>query len=90
MKNPSLSKKRTAFFVYILECRDRSYYTGYTRDLEKRLELHRKRRGSKYVAARLPCSLVYREGHSSQRRAMRREMEIKRWTRKKKLALISG
>jgi len=75
--------------VYVLECAGGGYYTGYTRDLEARLDLHRRGRGSAYVAAHLPFKLVYRESLSTQREAMLREIEIKTWPRRRKAALIA-
>lgn len=78
------------WYLYILKCRDGSLYTGITTDVEKRLELHRSGKGAKYTRGRGPLELVYREecaGHSA---ALHRELEVKRLTRKQKLALIKA
>jgi putative endonuclease len=77
------------FFVYMLACSDGSLYTGYTRDLERRLALHRSGRGSKYVASRLPVTLAYVEEAPSLKKAMQREYEIKQLGRVQKLRLCA-
>ncbi len=79
-----------SYFVYMLECSDRSYYTGYTRNIEQRLALHQKGSGSAYVYSRRPFKLIYTEKYPTQRQAMQREMEIQKWRRARKLALLSG
>lgn len=79
---------RSGYFVYILECCDRSLYTGYTRDLPRRLDQHQKGRGSAYVSSRRPFRLVYREAHATQRAAMRREAAIKQLSRAQKQDLV--
>ena len=77
------------FFVYIVQCeRDNSFYTGYTKDLVKRIELHNNGRGSKYTRARGPVTLLYHEEYKTRWAAMRREREIKKLSRKKKKELI--
>ncbi len=78
--------KRCAF-VYLLRCADGSIYTGWTLDVARRVETHQKGRGARYTRARRPVTLIYHEKLRSQGEAMRREAEIKRWTRKRKLKL---
>lgn len=77
-------------FTYILKCSDDSYYTGSTRDLESRIYMHEIGKGSKYTSKRLPISLVYVEEYERIDEAFAREHQIKKWTRKKKVALING
>lgn len=78
------------FFTYILECIDGSLYVGCTNNLEKRLGQHNNSKyGAHYTKIRRPVILKYSENFSTLREAMQREIEIKRWTRKKKLELIS-
>ncbi len=77
-----------SFFVYFLECSDGSYYCGYTKDLDKRLKKHNEGSASKYTRVRLPVKLIYSEAQSTQLGAMRRELELKKLSRKKKEALI--
>ena len=75
------------WLVYIVECRDGSLYTGITNDLQKRIESHNTGTGAKYTAARRPVRLVYREDAASRSAASKREITIKRLTRKAKQAL---
>lgn len=76
--------------VYILCCSDGSYYTGYTNDVEKRLETHNAGKGAKYTRSRRPCDLVYTEQFASKSDAMKRECQIKKLNRTRKQALIDG
>jgi len=80
----------TKYYVYILRCRDGTFYTGYTNDLARRWAAHRRGKGAKYTRGRLPLRLVYWERVESQRVAMQREWEIKHaYSRQQKLALIT-
>jgi len=83
-------KTRIDYWVYIIRCADGSYYIGSTRDLEKRLRAHEEGRAAAYTARRRPLYLAFSEKHDTMEAARRRELQIKRWTRKKKEALISG
>lgn len=76
-------------YVYILECRDGSLYTGWTNDLQKRLISHNQGKGAKYTRGRLPVVLKYYEEYSDANEARKRECFIKSLTRQKKLDLIS-
>ena len=76
--------------VYMLRCRDNSLYTGYTNDLDNRIEKHNDGRGAKYTASRRPVKLVYCEPADRKEAAMKREIQIKRFTKAEKEALISG
>ena len=77
-------------FVYIVRCADGTLYTGYARDPNERANIHNAGKGAKYTARRLPVSLVYTEECESLSAALRREHELKSWTRKEKEALIAG
>lgn len=76
-------------FVYILQCADGSYYVGKTNDLCTRLTEHQAGVGANYTAVRRPVEMVYAEEHSTTWSAKDREMQLKRWSRAKKAALIS-
>ena len=76
------------FYVYILQLRDSSLYTGYTNNLERRMKEHSTGRGSKYVRSRLPFEITYFETYENQRDAMRRELRIKKMSRSQKFALL--
>lgn len=77
-------------YVYILRCGDDSLYTGWTNNLEKRVNLHSKGKGAKYTKARLPVDLVYFEEFEDKIEAMKREYAIKQLKRKEKLELIKN
>jgi putative endonuclease len=77
-------------FVYILRCADSSLYIGEAADVENRVERHQGGRGCAFTAARRPVELVYIEERANYLEARRRERQLKRWTRAKKEALISG
>ena len=76
-------------FVYILRCGDGSLYTGWTKNLEKRLAAHASGKGAKYTRSHLPVELVYSEAFPSPHQAMSRERQIKTLSRREKLELIS-
>jgi len=75
--------------VYMLICRDHSLYTGYTNDMERRLQMHNCGKGAKYTRGRGPCRVVYQEYHETKEAALKREYAIKRLPRKKKVGLIA-
>lgn len=78
------------FFVYFLRCSDGSLYIGQAEDLEKRLKQHRSGSGARYTAARLPVELAFFELFETRSEAIRREAQLKRWSRAKKEALVKG
>lgn len=75
-------------FVYIVRCSDNSLYTGYTNNIEARINKHNAGKGAKYTKIRRPVVLVYQEMYDTKSEALRREYEIKTFTRQKKLKLI--
>jgi putative endonuclease len=74
-------------FVYLLRCADGTLYTGWTVDVPRRVRTHNAGRGAKYTRARRPVKLVYTEVWPTRAAAMRRERQIKRYSRARKLAL---
>ena len=76
-------------YVYILKCNDETLYTGWTTDLDKRLQTHNSGLGAKYTRARLPVTLVYSEEFEEKSDALKREAAIKKLTREEKLKLIN-
>ena len=79
---------RVPYFVYLLACRDGSYYCGYTANLVQRVAAHNAGRGGRYTRSHRPVKLVYSTRCRTQLQAMRREREIKAFSRKQKQALI--
>lgn len=73
------------YFIYILECSDKTYYAGCTNNLEKRLKQHNESKcGARYTKLRRPVKLKYTEEFKTLLEARRRESEIKGWRREKK------
>ena len=75
-------------YTYIVKCSDKTFYTGWTNDLKKRIEMHNSGKGAKYTKARLPVELVYYEAFDTKEEAMSREWHIKRLSRSEKQKLI--
>ncbi|MBI4990749.1 GIY-YIG nuclease family protein [Candidatus Gottesmanbacteria bacterium] len=80
------------WYIYIVKCSDGYLYTGITQNLQRRLTEHNSddRLGSKFIRVRRPVELAYKEIVNDKSTALKRELEIKGWSRKKKLDLISG
>ena len=77
-------------YTYMLKCSDGTLYTGWTNDLEKRVEAHNSGKGAKYTKARRPVELAYYEEFETLEQAMKREYAIKQLGRKEKQNLIAG
>jgi len=79
------------FYTYILHCADDSFYTGITNNIERRLAEHNSGYHSEsYTYSRRPLKLVHYEEFQNPNDAIAREKQIKKWSRKKKIALIEG
>ena len=76
--------------MYILKCADNSYYTGSTKNLERRLAQHQDGEGANHTKKRLPVTLVYFEEFNRIDEAFYREKQVQGWRREKKEALING
>lgn len=83
-------KRKGRFFVYIVICKDGTYYTGYTPNLKRRIKLHNAGRGAKYTRDRRPVKLVWKKRYRYFKRAFKGELEIKALSRKQKEALVSA
>jgi putative endonuclease len=78
------------YYVYILRCSNDSYYVGSAQDLDARVKAHNAGRGAAYTFKHRPVYVVYSESLESELQAVRRERQLKRWSREKKEALITG
>ncbi|MDP1722267.1 MAG: GIY-YIG nuclease family protein [Candidatus Gottesmanbacteria bacterium] len=78
----------TRWFVYILLCRGGSLYTGIAKDPEKRLSEHKSGKGGAYTRSHPPVRIVYTQSVKSRSAALKREAEIKRWGRLKKIKTL--
>lgn len=75
-------------YIYIVECRDGTYYTGYTNDIKKRIKAHNEGKGAKYTNGRRPVTLRYIESYLTKSEALSREYAIKQLTRLEKQKLF--
>ena len=78
------------FYVYILLCRDGSFYTGYTKNLDERTKLHEGGKGARYTRMHKPERVAYVELFNSRAKAMKREKAIKKLSHQQKLNLINS
>ena len=79
-----------AFHVYILRCSDGTFYVGHTESLDERIAAHNAGRACAYTRHRRPVELAHTESFDTPSDAVRRENQLKKWSRKKKEALING
>ncbi len=75
-------------YTYMLRCNDGTYYTGWTTNVQKRVDTHNKGRGAKYTRCRLPVYLVYWEWQEDRSSAQKKEDYIRKLTRKRKEEII--
>jgi predicted GIY-YIG superfamily endonuclease len=78
------------WYIYILECKDGSYYIGATDNLERRFLEYKYKKGGKFTKDHSVIKLVYSESHTCKDESYKRERQLKGWTREKKLKLING
>jgi predicted GIY-YIG superfamily endonuclease len=78
------------FWVYLLHCANGSHYGGHTDDIARRLKEHNSGKGAEHTRKYRPVKLLYTEPFDLESDAMRREMQIKRWSQAKKAALAAG
>ncbi|MDD5225741.1 MAG: GIY-YIG nuclease family protein [Candidatus Omnitrophica bacterium] len=87
---PKAGKTVDDWSLYILKCRDGSFYTGITNNLERRLKMHQAGKASRYTRTRGPVEMLYSEPCGDRSSALIRECEVKEWPRSKKAGLIAG
>ncbi len=78
------------YYVYLLECEDGSIYTGIATDVERRFKEHLEGKGAKYTGAKKAKRILYTEEYADRSLASKREAEIKKWKREKKLSLCGS
>lgn len=79
-----------SWFLYIVRCQDNSLYTGITTDIARRIKEHNAKKGAFYTKNKTPVKLVHQEAMPNRSQALKREAQIKRLPRKKKLELIEA
>ena len=77
------------WYVYVLKCSDGSFYTGATSDLKKRFIDHKRGKGGRYTRSHKPIKIVYSERLSSKSQALKKELEIKSWSKQKKIRILN-
>jgi predicted GIY-YIG superfamily endonuclease len=77
-----------SWHFYLARCSDDSLYAGICVDLDARFEKHNSGKGAKYTRSRLPVEMVYSESHPDQSSALKREAEVKKWSRSRKQRLL--
>jgi len=90
VRGAQMGATESGFFGYILRCAEGTYYVGSTTDVPARVEAHNAGRGPRFTGCRRPVTLVHSEAMPTMDQARRREMQIKKWSRAKKEALIAG
>jgi len=88
--SPKDEEDHLSWIVYILECADKTLYTGITKNLQRRLQAHEKGKGAKYTRGRGPFSLLYTETHPTMGQALQREAQIKQFDPRSKRDLSSS
>ncbi|MFC1566441.1 GIY-YIG nuclease family protein [bacterium] len=83
-----MTKTKNKYYVYILECSDKTLYTGYTNNLDKRIQTHNEGKGAKYTRGRCPVKLKWSKKFNSLGKALKEECRIKKLERKEKKELI--
>ncbi|MDW7668441.1 MAG: GIY-YIG nuclease family protein [Bacillota bacterium] len=78
------------YYVYIIKCSDDTLYTGYTNNIEERIQTHNSGKGAKYTRGRLPVELQYYEEFDDKGQALKREHEIKKLNKADKVKLIKN
>lgn len=78
------------WFFYLARCSDGSLYSGIAVDPTRRMEVHNSGKGARYTRSRLPVEMVYSEPLPDQSSALKREAQVRKWSRQKKEALIAG
>jgi len=76
------------WFTYIIKCKDNSFYTGITTDLDRRFKEHKEGHGGKYTLSHKPLKIIFFERFKTRSKASKRESQIKGWTRQKKENLV--
>ena len=90
MPRERLAPPVSEHFVYVLECSDGTFYTGYTTDVERRVAEHDAGEGAKYTRGRTPVELVHVESYATRSAAMAREYDLKQFSRAAKERLVGG
>jgi putative endonuclease len=91
-KNRTMNRRTRMYYFYILRCSDNTLYSGQTNNLEERVKIHNtdNSKSAKYTKYRRPVKLIYFEEYQTLQEAMKREHQVKKWTKIKKEALVNN
>ncbi|ALB29066.1 GIY-YIG nuclease family protein [Companilactobacillus heilongjiangensis] len=78
------------YYVYMLLCNDKTFYTGTSNNVEKRVATHNAGKGAKYTKIRRPVKLMYSEELANKSEALKREIAIKKLSRQQKITLLKS
>ncbi|MFC6176381.1 GIY-YIG nuclease family protein [Companilactobacillus huachuanensis] len=78
------------YYVYMLLCNDKTFYTGTSNNVEKRVATHNAGKGAKYTKIRRPVKLMYSEELADKSAALKREIAIKKLSRQQKITLLKS
>jgi putative endonuclease len=78
------------WFTYIVECSDKTLYTGTTNDINERIDKHNKGTGAKYTKGRGPVKILYCHSFESRSEACKHEYELKQYSKNDKLSIIES
>jgi putative endonuclease len=84
----SLTKKKMGWSLYVLKCKDGTYYTGITNDLSRRVQQHNEGTASRYTRSRRPVKVIFQEPCRGKSSALKKEYAVKSLTRKMKVEYI--
>ncbi len=89
IKKEKMFKRSGRFYVYIVECADGTYYTGYTPHIRRRIKLHNAGKGARYTRDRRPVKLVWCKKYRYFKRAFKKEIAIKKLKRAEKERMVN-
>ena len=77
-----------SYYFYVLQCKDGSFYAGYTTNLQQRVDKHNSGKGAKYTNSRKPVTLIFYQELCSKSEAMKAEAQFKKLKRPEKEAFL--
>jgi len=78
------------YFTYIILCKNNKYYVGHSSDVGRRFDRHLHKFGAKFTSQNIPVKILWKQEFNTEIEAIRREKQIKGWSRAKKENLING
>ncbi|KRM88214.1 GIY-YIG nuclease family protein [Lacticaseibacillus thailandensis] len=85
-----MTEARAAYYFYVVQCADNTFYGGYSTDVQARVATHNAGKGAKYTRQRLPVTLIYAEQFATQHEALSAEWHFKHQSRRAKEAFLAA